>query len=416
VSGPRPLGWAAATALVMTAMIGTGVFTTSGLLLAQLGSRALVLATWVGGGVVAALGALSYSALARRFPESGGEYLFLSRTLHPAAGCVAGVLTLVVGMAAPCAAAALAFGPYLHLPVRVTASVLLMAATAVHATSLRAAARLQIVAVASEVVLIVAFLVAGVGRVHAPPAALAAAPTVGALGLGLIVVSYSYTGWNTAVYVGGEVKDPQRTLPRALLGGTALVTALYLGLNAVFVFAVPPAVLSGRQEVGRLAAEAIGGPALGVAAALFIAYVLATFVSCMTMAGPHIAARMAADGYLPAALAAAPGRPPRRALLLQLGLSLLFVWGGRLEQLLTYVGLALGLSTAATVLGLVRLRLREGAQAVPVPGWPWVPAAFLIFVIASAGLTVKERPVEALVALATILVGLVTFAARRPLA
>jgi APA family basic amino acid/polyamine antiporter len=407
----------------VTAMIGTGVFTTSGLLLQAVGSRSAVLAVWAAGGVLAALGALCYSALARRFPESGGEYLFMSRTLHPAAGCVAGVLTVVVGMAAPCAAAALAFGDYLRplLPAgwspRMTASILLLAATGMHATSLSAAARLQIIAVASEVVLIVAFIVrylaGGVGRLGAVGPVAGAVPTVSGLGLGLIWVSYSYTGWNTAVYVGGEVRDPERTLPRALIGGTLLVTALYLGLNAVFVLAVPPEVLAGRTEVGRLAAQAIGGPRLATAASAFIAYVLVTFVSCMTMAGPHIAARMAADGYLPRALAARPGQPPRRALLVQLALGLVPVWIAAFDQLLTYVSLALSLCTAATVIGLVRLRRREGAAAVPVMGWPWVPGTFLIFVLVSAGLTVKQRPLEAAVGLGTVLVGLATFRKRR---
>jgi APA family basic amino acid/polyamine antiporter len=415
----RPLGGAAATALVVTAMIGTGVFTTSGLLLQAVGSRAAVLAVWTAGGVLAMLGALCYSALARRFPESGGEYLFMSRTLHPAAGGVAGVLTVVVGMAAPCAAAALAFADYLRplLPAgwspRMTASILLLAATGLHATSLSVAARLQTIAVASEVALIVAFVAGGVGRLGAVTPVQTAAPTVSALGLGLIWVSYSYTGWNTAVYVGGEVRDPERTLPRALIGGTLLVTALYLGLNAVFVFAVPPQVLAGRTEVGRLAAQAIGGPRLATAASAFIAYVLVTFVSCMTMAGPHIAARMAADGYLPRSLASPPGQPPRRAQLVQLALALVPVWIAAFDQLLTYVSLALSLCTAATVIGLVRLRRREGAAAVPVAGWPWVPGTFLIFVLVSAGLTMKQRPLEAAVGLATVLVGLATFRRRR---
>jgi APA family basic amino acid/polyamine antiporter len=206
------------------------------------------------------------------------------------------------------------------------------------------------------------------------------------------------------------VRDPLRTLPRALVGGALLVAAIYLALNAVFLFSVPPAVLSGRLDVARLAAQAIGGPRLAAAVSALIAYVLVTFVSSMTMAGPHICARMAADGYLPSALTARPGEPPRVALAVQLGLATILVWTAAFDGLLTYVGFALGLGTAATVAGLVRLRRREGAAAVPVPGWPWVPAVFLTFVLGASALAVKERPLESAVGLAVMLaVGLASW-------
>jgi APA family basic amino acid/polyamine antiporter len=410
MNGERPLGLPAATALVVTAMIGTGVFTTSGLLLQSLGSRVAVLAVWAAGGLIAALGSLCYAALARRLPESGGEYLFLSRTLHPVAGCLAGYVTLLAGFAAPSAAAALAFAEYLRpvLPAgsspRVTASLLLAAAVAVHAIDLRTAARLQTAAVVTELALILAFVAGGAIHLNAPaPAAPAALPPAGAIALGLVMVSYSYSGWNQAVYLAGEVRDPLRTLPRALVGGALLVTLLYLALNIVFLFAVPPAELAGRVDVGRLAAETIGGPRLAAAVSALIVYALVTFVSSMTMAGPHICARMSADGYLPRALAARPGQPPRAALAVQLALGIALVWTAAFDRLLTYVGFALGLSTAATVAGLVRLRRREGAQAVPVWGWPWVPALFLTFVLSASALAIAERPLESALGLGLML-------------
>src|SRR5207247_10060555 len=111
----RQLGFVSASALVVASMVGSGVFTTSGILLADLHSPSLVLAAWLAGGVLAALGALCYGALARRFPESGGEYVFLARTLHPAAGYLAGWISLLVGFSAPLAAVALAFGQYTRL-------------------------------------------------------------------------------------------------------------------------------------------------------------------------------------------------------------------------------------------------------------------------------------------------------------
>jgi amino acid transporter len=411
VNRPRHLGLGSATALVVAAMIGTGVFTASGYLLQQLGSPWAVLGIWGLGGVVAALGAVSYGALARRIPESGGEYVFLSHTIHPAAGYLAGWVTLVAGLAAPAAAGALSFGEYVApwVPARpaLTATLLLLMTAGLHAGSMARAARVQRIAVAVEVVLIVAFLVAGIGRVHLP-ASSAPAPSAGALASALIFVSYSYSGWNTVVYVGGEVRDPTRNLPRAMLIGAVGVTALYLALNVVFLFSAPAAALAGRVDVGRYAAQAIGGAGMAQAVSALIAFALATFVSSMSMAGPHVTAKMANDGYLPRLLRADPSEPPRAALLLQLALSLVLVWLEKPDRLMMYVGFTLGLSTAATVVGLIRLRRREG-PALAVWGWPWVPALFLIFVLGSTAVAIVARPLASAAAGAVLLVGFLAF-------
>jgi len=414
VSDRRRLDLGSSTALVVAAMIGTGVFTTSGFLLESLRSPWAVLAVWAVGGLVAALGAVSYGALARRIPESGGEYVFLSRTIHPSAGYVAGWVTLLFGLAAPAAGAALGFGHYVGhwlppvLSPPLVATALLLAATALHAGGMARAARVQRIAVGIEVLLILAFLIGGAGHLHLP-AGSGPVPPAGAFASALIFVSYAYSGWNTVVYVGGEVSDPTRNLPRAMLVGALGVTALYLALNAIFLFTAPAEALAGRMEVGRIAAEAIGGPLLAQAVAALIAFVLATFVSSMMMAGPHVTARMAADGYLPAVLRAAPDRPPRAALMLQLFVSLVLVWLEKPDTILQYVGFTLGLSTAVTVIGLIRLRLREGAAALPVWGWPWVPVLFLVFVLGSTGVAVAQRPLVSVAAAAVVGLGLLLF-------
>lgn len=389
-------------------MIGTGVFTTSGFLLADLRSPWAVLAVWAAGGVLAALGALSYGALARRIPESGGEYLFLSRTVHPAAGYLAGWISLLVGFSAPVAAAAIAFGEYARpwlpgWPPQLSGTILLLLFAGVHATQVRRGARVQDWTVLVKVILILAFVGFAWPLVHPSSVQNVSEIPLSAFGVSLVWVSFSYSGWNAAIYIGGEVSDPERNLPRSLLLGTALVTALYLALNAVFVFAAPVADLSGKVQVAQIAAQALGGAKLATAVSALVALALVSSVSSMVMAGPRVYARMAGDGYLPRWLAAGDG-PPRAAIALQAALALALLWTAAYDSLLTYIGFTLGLSTAATVLGLVRLRRREGAQ-LRVPGWPWVPVLFLAGVLAITLFTVARRPKESGIGLATIALG-----------
>jgi APA family basic amino acid/polyamine antiporter len=397
-------------------MVGTGVFTTSGLLIADLGSAWLVLLAWLLGGVVALLGALCYGALARHIPESGGEYVFLSRTLHPALGYLAGWVSLLVGFAVPMGAVAFAFGQYMSAlggvasaSPRLTGTAIILIAAAVHAVSLTAGARAQAIAVAVELVVIALFIGFGTGQLaHEGLHNVAAPGRVAGLGVALVIVSYSYQGWNAAVYVGGEVAQPKRNLPRALVLGTVLVTALYLGLNAVFVLGAPASLLAGKVDVGRIVALVLGGPRLAKLVSGLIAFVLAICVSSLAMAGPQVTARMAADGFLPRVLAARPGRPPRVALLAQTVIAIVALWTTAFASLLTYVGFTLSLMTAATVLGLVWQRHKRG-PALEVAGWPWVPALFLAFVIGAIAFTVAERPRESLVGLSTLAVGLLAY-------
>ncbi len=405
----RSLGLTSATALVVANMIGAGVFTTSGFLLADLGSPLYVLLAWAVGGVQAALGAVCYGALARRIPESGGEYRILSRALHPAAGYVAGWLSLLVGFSAPLAAAAFAFGTYARpwlggISPAAAGSLLIAVFAAVHACEVRRGAQVQNGAVLLKVALIAAFAAFSLAAGEAPPAEPPHPFPLAAFGVSLVWISFSYSGWNAAVYIAGEIRDPERTVPRSLILGTGLVTVLYLALNAAFVLAAPAAELAGRLEVGRIAARAVGGAVLEEAVAGLIALVLVSSVSSLVMAGPRVYAQMAADGYLPRRLAVVAG-PPRAAIAVPAGRALFFLWSATFEALLTWIGFTLSLSTAAAVTALIVLKSREGAK-MEVPGWPFVPWLFLAGVAAMTVFTVAQRPLESLVGLATIAAGL----------
>jgi APA family basic amino acid/polyamine antiporter len=252
-----------------------------------------------------------------------------------------------------------------------------------------------------------------VDRIDALPAVNLGSATVPAFAVSLVWVSFSYAGWNAAVYLGGEVRDAERTLPLAMLLGTAIVTALYLALNAVFVFSTAPEKLAGQLEVGRIAAEALGGVRLANVVTAVVLLALATSASSLIMAGPRVYACMGADGYLPRFLASATG-PPRAAIGLQVLLALLLLWSSTYEMLLTFIGFTLSLSTAATVLGLVRLRVREGV-AVRVVGWPWLPGLFIAAVLAIAGFAIVRQPIASGLGLLTLGAGWLAwrFSARR---
>lgn len=402
-------------------MIGSGVFTTSGFALQGLGDGAWVLAAWLVGGAIALLGALSYGALARRWPESGGEYLFLSVTMHPFAGFLAGWMSLLAGFTAPIAVAALALQDYVlpdgSSPWLATGAVL--AAGLAHGVRLAPGVVVQNAAVALKVAAVAALVVGGAAfgelRGLARATAEVVQPSIGAFAVTLVYVSFSYSGWNAAVYVAGEVRDPRRNVPRALWLGALGVTAIYLTLNGLFLVAASFDDLAGRADVAAVAAGALGGPVLARAIGALIALALWTSISAMVMAGPRVYARMARDGMLPACLARG-GETPRAAIVLQVALACAAVWIARLEQLLLYAGYVLSFSTALTVAGLLVWRRRESAARTRRCLADFAPWAFLAATLAIAVVLVLDKPVEVGLGLATVGAGAPLYwcFARRP--
>ena len=417
----RRLGLWSLFALIVANMVGAGVFTTSGFALADLGRRDLVLLAWVVGGALALCGAVSYGALARRIPESGGEYTFLGRTLHPLAGFLAGWISLTAGFTAPIAAAAHGLAAYLEASLPEWASsrdprwigtLAIAGAGLMHGLRFREGVLLQNLAVAAKLVLIAGFV--ALGATLRPALSADVEPSLQAVDLGafavtLVWISFSYSGWNAAVYLGGEVRRPERNLTRSLLLATLLVTCIYVALNAVFLYAAPREALAGKAEVGAIAAEALGGPWLRAGLSALVALALFTSISSMVMAGPRVYARMAEDGMLPRVFRMG-AEVPAAAIALQTGLAILVLWVSALRALLGYIGFTLGLSAAATVVGLLALRRREGAERVPIPGYPWVPAIFVTATLATAGFMVARQPMEALLGLLTVGAGFPVYA------
>jgi basic amino acid/polyamine antiporter, APA family len=424
---PRRLGFGTATLLVVASMVGTGVFTTTGLLVADLRSSWAVLCTWAVGGMMALFGALSYAELVAALPHNGGEYQLLTRIYHPAVGFVTGVASFVVGFSAPIAASALAFGDYLGsalpgLPRQGAALALILGMSALHGLHVRWGSGVQNAFATGKALLVAGFIVAGLAWAHWADLEPEGAPPLGdtllspAFAVGLIFVSFAYSGWNAAAYVAGEVARPERTLPVALLVGTLAVTALYLGLNLVFLLAAPHAALAGQVEVGHVAAVHLFGERAGRVLSIVIGVGLVSTVGALIMTGPRVYEAMGADHHRLRVLSWRTERSgPMIAIALQAALAIVMVLTATFEALLTYMGVVLSLFAGLTVAGVFILRWREPHLTRPYRTWgyPFTPVAFIALMAWMVVHTLVERPAVALAAGATLLVGTGLYAALR---
>jgi APA family basic amino acid/polyamine antiporter len=418
------LGLWTLTAVVVASMIGAGVFTTSGFALGDLGSPFRVLAAWMIGGLLAICGALSYGALARLIPDSAGEYLYLSRTVHPAVGFVAGWVSLLAGFTAAIAYAALTFAAYAapladgSFAPRLVATMVIAVAALLHALHVKQGAWAQNAAVALKLSLILGFCVfaliepgmsswAGLAEIRndtreIPPFSAAAFAQT------LMWVSFSYSGFNAAVYIAGEVPSARERVPRALVLGTALTMLIYLALNAVFVLVPSYDAVAFQGDVAAITARAVGGEAMAIAARFLVALALFTSVSVMMMLGPRVYAKMSDDGLFPPILRF-EGETPMISIVMQGVLAAVVVWITGLRELLSYLGFTLGLSTAATVAALFVVVRRSPSLAGVLPGYPWAPAIFVLFTLLFAALAATVNPWEMLAALLTICSGLLLY-------
>ncbi|HUE97131.1 MAG TPA: amino acid permease, partial [Longimicrobiaceae bacterium] len=317
-SGPnalrRHISFRSATALVIANIIGAGIFTTTGFQAADLGHPVYIFALWIVGGGLALVGALCYAELGAMMPRAGGEYVYLRETYGAAAGFMSAFISLVAGFSAPIASATKSFVFYLgHFfpalageepvaagiaAVDLTALVIVWGLVLIHARAVRIGVGfidwMTVFKVAGIVAIILAAAVMGRGDLSnftevAPWYPEMSAPTVlAAFGTSLIFVMFAFAGWNAAAYVAGEMDDPQRDLPRALISGTCLVLVLYLGLNAVYFYGASVTELAGQVEVGLVASRNLfGGWGVAMVTLVLCISILAS-ASAMTMAGPRV--------------------------------------------------------------------------------------------------------------------------------
>jgi basic amino acid/polyamine antiporter, APA family len=421
----RQLGIGSATALVISNMIGTGILTTSGFLAGQLGSAQLVLAIWGVGAVCALAGAFCYSELGVNFPSSGGEYVYLTEAFGPTWGFMTGWISFFAGFSAPIAAAALAFSDYVGHVVgaqglsvgvgRTLASAIIALFTIINCLGIRRTARVQNVLTSLKILIILTFLIMGFAfgqgsweNFTHPAVRTSVTPLFAQFFVSLFYIYVSYSGWNAATYVAEELKHPARTLPLSLAFGTALVAALFIGLNVLFIYAVPLESMKGVVAVGALAAQHLFGPAVaGIFSAAMALSLLATVNAEVTI-GPRVYYAMAKNGAFFSMAAKVDPRwhTPVIAIVCQ-GVCSILMTVSPFLNLLLYIGLLLNFFAVLSVGSLFIFRRRPGWQKVGVVSfaYPLVPAFFVAVGVWMTVLGVMLRPGISAVAVLTVAAG-----------
>lgn len=440
----RQLGFFSATALVISNMIGGGIFATTGFMAGDLGSAALVLACWGVGAMFAFAGALSYSELGINFPSSGGEYVYLTQAFGPEWGFMTGWVSFFAGFSAPIAASALAFSGYLAYffpslkasntpivigsgtlslqlgPGQLVASVLIAAFTVLNCFGVGLTAKVQNTLTSTKICVILLFLIAGFAAgtgswAHfSEPAVRTSTLSLPAqFFISLLWVMFGYSGWNAATYIAEEVRRPERTLPLALATGTALVTALYLGLNTIYIYSTSLEQMKGVMAVGSLAASNLFGPGIAGSFSALMALAIVSTVNAEVTVGPRVYYAMAKNrAFFPAAGGVHPRwHTPVFAILSQ-GVCAMVMTLTPFRELILYIGMSLTLFTVLSVASLVKFRRRQ-------PGWqrlravdfcyPLVPASYILVGVSMMIFGIISKPAASLTAFATVGAGALVY-------
>ncbi len=423
------MGLFTATSIVVANMVGAGIFTASGIISGFLPGPGWVLGCWVLGGMIAMAGALCYAELSTRMPDEGGEYLYLSRLFHPSLGFLTGWTSFFVGFTAAIAASAMGFSEYIfaglngrfeavdpemfNMMKKGSAAAVIILFTVLHYFGLKKGGKVQNILTVIKVVIVAGLAAAGIslgGRVEW--IAGSGTSSGGWLGAGtaMMLVMFAYSGWNATAYVAGEVRDPRKTLPLSLTVGTGIAIVLYLLVNTFIFRALPFSEVQGTIAIVEKAAVSTFGEWMGRGLSIMVGLALLSSLSAYIIIGPRVYFAMARDKlFLPFAAKVHPKYGvPGRSIVIQGILAVIMVAIGSFEQLLLYLGFALGIFPWLAVAGLFIARRRSAGEqgVVKVPGYPFLPLFFLVSTLALMVVAFINRPIESSAALVTVAAGI----------
>jgi APA family basic amino acid/polyamine antiporter len=411
--------------LVVSSVIGVGIFLTPGGVAKLLPQPGWFCAAWLAGGLLALAGALANAELGAMFPRAGGNYVYLRAAYHPMAGFLVGWLSFFAIFAGTVATLALGFtislgsfftlGPTAKI---VIAILVIWTATIVNAYATKAGARLNTVTgyakVAALIIVVVIGPIIGHSRAAEAPLASTGVATSSGFGVALSPVIFSYLGWNASVYVAGEIAQPGKNLPRSLFWGLGICTAFYLLVNATYVYAVGMEALSsgdkGMPAVGFQAGKVLFGPK---GSDLVAAIMLVSIFGCLNanvLVGPRIAYAMGVDGlfFKAATRLTAESQTPWIAVVAQgVVATMLVLVFDEFPSALDYTTFAIVLATIADTSALYVLRKRDPDRPRPyrAAGYPWVPALYILGNLGIAYSMLRARPVECVTSIGVLLAG-----------
>lgn len=413
-----------ATALVVADMIGVGVFTSLGFQVKDITSGFALLLLWFVGGVVAICGAFCYAELASMFPRSSGEYNFLTHSFHPMVGFLAGWLSATVGFAAPVALAAMAFGEYSksilpNAPPLAFAFGVIWLVSFIQLMGVRHSSVFQTTSTVIKVVLIVAFVIIGFSYGSGQPISFTpkledlSQITSAPFAIGLVFVMYSYSGWNAATYITGELRDPKCSLPRALFAGTFIVLALYVALNAVFLYTTPIEKMSGQVDVALIVGRHLFGEWGGRIVGGLICIGLVSAISAMMWIGPRVTMAIGEDFSLFRIFSRKSKHDvSAAAILLQVSIATMLLYTQTFEAVLEFIQFSLIFCSFLAVVGVIKLRITSPhlARLNRAWGYPVTPLIFMSVALFMMYYLITNRPVQSLAGFVMMLVGLVIYA------
>ena len=404
-------------------MVGTGVFTSLGYQLLDIQSGFSIMMLWFIGGVISLFGALSYSELASALPKSGGEYYLLSRILHPSIGLSAGLISATVGFSAPAVLAAIALANYLK-PIFVNVNVSILAATVIillnilHSFSLGVGKSFQVWSTLLKLFTMILFIFAGI--FFSDKQNISFSPKLEDLkivlspefAVNLVWVSYAYAGWNSSVYVVGEIVKPNKNIFKSILIGTLLVAVFYVMLNYVFLVVSPIESLKGEIEIGYISSLNLFGEKSAKLISILIGLLLLSTVSSYVYVGPRIIQAIGEDYDKLFFLSKInQNGVPFNAFIIQLLISLAFILSSTFEEVVLYTGIILIITTSITVCSLIYLRLKEPDLNRPykVWGYPFTPFIFIILNTWILVYTVYLKPTESIIGICLMIFSLGLF-------